>query len=51
MRTDVTMSDNIRIRLFSDEKQILKETAKKHGLTLSEFVRSKTLPVKDCEAA
>lgn len=51
MRSDVAMPDYLRIRLFSDEKIFLKETAEKHGLSLSEFIRSKVLKPADCEAA
>lgn len=51
MRSDVAMPDYIRIRVFSDEKQSLKEVAKKRGVSLSELIRSKALPVNDCEVA
>lgn len=51
MRSDVAMPDYIRVRVFSDEKQHLKEVAKKRGVSLSELIRSKALPAVDCEAA
>lgn len=51
MRSDVAMPDYIRIRVFPDEKQHLKEAAQKRGISLSELIRTKTLPAKDCEAA
>ncbi|WP_022711071.1 hypothetical protein [Pseudochrobactrum sp. AO18b] len=51
MRSDVAMPDYIRIRVFPDEKQHLKEAAQKRGISLSELIRSKTLPAKDCEVA
>ncbi|MBX8812131.1 hypothetical protein HBA91_05815 [Ochrobactrum sp. MR34] len=51
MRSDVAMPDYIRIRVFSDEKQHLKEVAQKRGISLSELIRSKTLPINECEVA
>lgn len=44
MRSDVAMPDTIRIRVFSDEKQILNEVAKKRGVSLSELLRALILP-------
>lgn len=43
MRADVAMADYILVRVFTDEKQALKEMAQEHGTSLSEFVRSRTL--------
>ncbi|WP_439271107.1 plasmid mobilization protein [Pseudochrobactrum sp. HB0163] len=45
------MPDYIRIRVFPEEKQHLKEVAQKRGISFSELIRSKTLPVKGCEVA
>ncbi|GEM_PF-1374477 len=43
MRSDIAMSGYIRIRVFSEEKRSLKEIARDHGLSLSEFIRLRAL--------
>ncbi|WP_164844658.1 plasmid mobilization protein [Brucella pituitosa] len=43
MRADVAMADYILVRVFTDEKRVLKEMAQESGTSLSEFVRSRTL--------
>ena len=43
MRSDVAMSGYIRIRVFQDEKQTLKEVARKKGTSLSELIRASAL--------
>lgn len=48
MRSEVAMSGYIRIRVFTDEKQALKEMAQERGTSLSELVRSCTLRGMKC---
>lgn len=43
MRSEVAMSGYIRIRVFQDEKQTLKEVARKKGTSLSELIRASAL--------
>ncbi|WP_171903297.1 hypothetical protein [Mesorhizobium sp. SEMIA 3007] len=39
MRTTNGMPERIRVRVFSDEKAAMLETAAKRGLNLSDFIR------------
>lgn len=43
MRADVAMADYILVRVFTEEKRALKETAKEKGLSLSEFIRTRAM--------
>ncbi|MGN7960531.1 plasmid mobilization protein [Brucella sp. 22210] len=43
MRANVAMADYILIRVFREEKQALKEVARKKGTSLSELVRASAL--------
>lgn len=43
MRANIAMADYILIRVFREEKQALKEVARKKGTSLSELVRASAL--------
>ncbi len=43
MRADVAMPDYILIRVFTEEKQALKEQARKKGTSLSGLIRDAVL--------
>lgn len=49
MRSDVAMSGYIRIRVFQDEKRMLKELARKKGASLSGMIRAAILPAQGSE--
>ncbi|UVV67030.1 plasmid mobilization protein [Brucella anthropi] len=43
MRADVAMADYILVRVFTEEKRALKETAREKGVSLSEFIRTRAM--------
>lgn len=51
MRSYSGMPDRIRVRVFSDEKQVMIEAAQRRGLNLSDFIRQAAAEAASQQAA
>ncbi|MBE0562953.1 plasmid mobilization protein [Brucella anthropi] len=49
MRADIAMPNIIRVRVLPDEKQAMKEIARKSGTTLSNLIRTSVLSDREGE--